>query len=110
MQYLAFILAADVKSYLDEDAQLDKDIAEITERGKKLKKEIGELTTEISALNKHNANTEAAIDSINKILRDDRLILPADCYADTDPRHGCGDDGRNIPDDACGQEMKHRKR
>lgn len=40
----------------------------------------------------------------------DRLILPADCYADTDPRHGCGDDGRNIPDDACGQEMKHRKR
>lgn len=70
MQYLAFILAADVKSYLDEDAQLDKDIAEITERGKKIKKEIGELTTEISALNKHNANTEAAIDSINKILRD----------------------------------------
>lgn len=70
MQYLAFILTADVKSYLDEDAQLDKDIAEITERGKKLKKEIGELTTEISALNKHNANTEAAIDSINKILRD----------------------------------------
>ena len=70
MQYLAFILAADVKSYLDEDAQLDKDITEITERGKKLKKEIGELTTEISALNKHNANTEAAIDSINKILRD----------------------------------------
>lgn len=70
MQYLAYILAADVKSYLDEDAQLDKDIAEITERGKKLKKEIGELTTEISALNKHNANTEAAIDSINKILRD----------------------------------------
>lgn len=70
MQYLAFILAADVKGYLDEDAQLDKDIAEITERGKKLKKEIGELTTEISALNKHNANTEAAIDSINKILRD----------------------------------------
>lgn len=70
MQYLAFILAADVKSYLDEDAQLDKDIAEITERGKKLKKEIDELTTEISALNKHNANTEAAIDSINKILRD----------------------------------------
>lgn len=70
MQYLAFILAADVRSYLDEDAQLDKDIAEITERGKKLKKEIGELTTEISALNKHNANTEAAIDSINKILRD----------------------------------------
>ena len=70
MQYLAFILADDVKSYLDEDAQLDKDIAEITERGKKIKKEIGELTTEISALNKHNANTEAAIDSINKILRD----------------------------------------
>lgn len=70
MQYLAFILAADVESYLDEDAQLDKDIAEITERGKKIKKEIGELTTEISALNKHNANTEAAIDSINKILKD----------------------------------------
>ena len=70
MQYLAFLLAADVKSYLDEDAQLDKDIAEITEHGKKLKKEIGELTTEISALNKHNANTEAAIDSINKILQD----------------------------------------
>lgn len=70
MQYLAFMLAAEVKSYLDEDAQLDKDIAEITERGKKLKKEIGELTTEISSLNKHNANTEAAIDSINKILQD----------------------------------------
>lgn len=70
LQYLAFILAADVRSYLDEDAQLDKDIAEITERGKKLKKEIGDLTKEISDLNKHNANTEAAIDSINKILKD----------------------------------------
>lgn len=70
MQYLAFMLAGDVKSYLDEDAQLDKDIAAIIDRGKKLKKEIGDLTKEISDLNKHNANTEAAIDSINKILKD----------------------------------------
>ena len=70
MQYLAFMLAADVKSYQDEVARLQKEIEDVTERGKKLKKEIGDLTTEISALNKHNANTEAAIDSINKILRD----------------------------------------
>ncbi len=70
MQYLAFMLAGDVKSYLDEDTQLDKDITAIIERGKQLKKEIGDLTKEISNLNKHNANTEAAIDSINKILKD----------------------------------------
>lgn len=70
MQYLAFMLAADVKSYQDEIARLQKEIDDITERGKKLKKEIGDLTTQISELNKHNANTEAAIDSINKILRD----------------------------------------
>ena len=70
MQYLAFMLAADVKSYQDEVARLQKEIEDVTERGKKLRKEIGDLTTEISALNKHNANTEAAIDSINKILRD----------------------------------------
>ena len=70
MQYLAFLLTADVKSYQDEVARLQKEIDDVTERGKKLKKEMGDLTTEISALNKHNANTEAAIDSINKILRD----------------------------------------
>ncbi len=70
MQYLAFMLAADVKSYQDEVAQLQKEIDDVTERGKKLRKEIGDLTKEISDLNKHNANTEAAIDSINKILKD----------------------------------------
>lgn len=70
MQYLAFMLAADVKSYQDEVTQLQKEIDDVTERGKKLKKEIGDLTKEISDLNKHNANTEAAIDSINKILKD----------------------------------------
>lgn len=70
MQYLAFMLAADVKRYQDEVARLDKEIDDVTERGKKLKKEISDLATEISALNKHNANTEAVIDSINKILKD----------------------------------------
>lgn len=70
MQYLAFMLAADVKSYREEVTRLQKEIEDVTERGRMLKREIGNLTTEISALNKHNANTEAAIDSINKILRD----------------------------------------
>ena len=70
MQYLAFMLVADVKSYQEEVTRLQKEIEDVTERGRMLKREIGELTTEISALNKHNANTEAAIDSINKILRD----------------------------------------
>lgn len=70
VQYLAFMLAADVKSYQNEIARLQKEINDITERGKKLRKEIGDLTTQISDLNKHNANTAAAIDSINKILRD----------------------------------------
>ena len=69
MQYLAFMLAADVKSYQDEVAKLQKEIDDVTERGNKLRKEIGDLTKEISDLNKHNANTEAAIDSINKILK-----------------------------------------
>lgn len=70
MQYLAFQLAAEVKSYNDEVARLNNEIEVITKKGQALKKEIGALTTQISELNKHNANTEAAIDSINKILRD----------------------------------------
>lgn len=70
MQYLAFMLAADVKSYQGEIARLQKEIDDITERVKRLRKEIGDMTAQISDLNKHNANTEAAIDSINKILRD----------------------------------------
>lgn len=70
LQYLAFVLAADVRSYQDEAARLQQEIEDVTERGKKLKKKIGDLTTQISDLNKHNANTEAAIDSINKILKD----------------------------------------
>lgn len=70
MQYLAFMLAADVKSYQDEIARLQKELDDITEKGKDIRKEIIALTTEISELNKHNANTEAAIDSINKILRE----------------------------------------
>ena len=70
MQYLAFQLAAEVKSYNDEVARLNSEIEAITKKGQSLKKEIGALTTQISELNKHNANTEAAIYSINKILRD----------------------------------------
>lgn len=70
MQHLAFMLAAEVASYQGEVARLEKEIDDVTERGKKLKAEIGDLVREISDLNKHNANTEAAIDSINKILRD----------------------------------------
>ena len=70
MQYLAFQLAAEVKSYNDEVARLNNEIEAITKKGQSLKKEIGALTTQISELNKHNANTDAAIDSINKILRD----------------------------------------
>jgi wobble nucleotide-excising tRNase len=70
MQHLAFMLAADVKSYRNEVAQLEKDIKEITDKGTNLKNEILRLTKEIGKLNKHNANTEAAIDSINKILGD----------------------------------------
>ncbi len=70
MQQLAFMLAADVKSYRNEVAQLEKDIKEITDKGTNLKNEILRLTKEIGKLNKHNANTEAAIDSINKILGD----------------------------------------
>lgn len=70
LQHLAFVLASEVKSYLDEVAQLKKDIEDVTKRGTALKKEIGDITKEIADLNKHNANTEAAIDSINKILGD----------------------------------------
>lgn len=50
MQYLAFMLAADVKSYQDEMAQLQKEIDDVTERGKKLRKGIGNLTKEIPDL------------------------------------------------------------
>ena len=70
MQHLAFMLASEVTGYQDEVARLQKEIEDVTERGKKLKTEIAGLTREISELNKHNANTEAAIDSINKILQD----------------------------------------
>lgn len=70
MQYLAFQLSAEVKSYNAEVTRLNNEIEEITKKEKTLKKEIGSLTVQISDLNKHNANTEAAIDSINKILRD----------------------------------------
>ncbi len=44
MQYLAFVLDADVKSYQDEVGWLQKEIDDVTERGKKLRKEIGDLT------------------------------------------------------------------
>lgn len=70
MQYLAFLLADEVKNYQDEIARLNKEIAEITAHGQQLRKDLIALNVEISELNKHNANTEAAIDSINKILRD----------------------------------------
>jgi len=70
MQYLAFLLAGEVKNYQDEIARLNKEIADITARGQQLRKDLNALNAEISELNKHNANTEAAIDSINKILRD----------------------------------------
>lgn len=69
MQYLAFLLAGEIKNYQDEITRLNKEIAEITARGQQLRKDLISLNAEISDLNKHNANTEAAIDSINKILR-----------------------------------------
>lgn len=69
MQYLAFLLATDIKSYQHEVVRLQKEIQDVAERGTKLKKIVGNLTAQISELNKHNASTEAAIDSINKILK-----------------------------------------
>lgn len=69
MQHLAFMLAAEVTSYQEEVARLEREIKDVTERGTNLKKEVADLTREISDLNKHNVNTEAAVDSINKILR-----------------------------------------
>ncbi len=70
IQFFASLLAADVKSYLDKVARLNKELDAITARGQQLRKDLTTLNGEISELNKHNANTEAAIDSINKILRD----------------------------------------
>lgn len=70
MQHLAFLLAADVKSYHDEVARLKKEVDDITARGQQLRKDINALSAEISELNKRNANTAAAIESINKILKD----------------------------------------
>lgn len=70
IQFFASLLAADVKSYRDEVARLNKELDAITARGQQIRKDLTTLNTEISELNKHNANTEAAIDSINKILRD----------------------------------------
>lgn len=70
IQFFASLLAADVKSYRDEVARLNKELDAITARGQQLRKDLNDLNAEISELNKHNANTEAAIDSINKILRD----------------------------------------
>lgn len=70
MQYLAFQLATEIKSYQAEVSRLNKEIDEIAKKGQQLKKDINTLTAQISELNKHNANTEAAIESINKILRD----------------------------------------
>ena len=40
MQYLAFVLADDVKSYRDEVARLQKEIEVVTERGKNLKRKL----------------------------------------------------------------------
>lgn len=70
MQHLAFLLAADVKSYHDEVARLKKEVDDITTHGQQLRKEINALSAKISELNKRNANTAAAIESINKILKD----------------------------------------
>ena len=70
MQHLAFLLAADVKSYHDEVACLKKEVDDITTHGQQLRKDINALSAKISELNKRNANTAAAIESINKILKD----------------------------------------
>lgn len=70
MQHLAFLLAADVKSYHDEVARLKKEVDDITAIGQQLRKDIIALSAEISNLNKRNVNTAAAIESINKILKD----------------------------------------
>lgn len=70
IQFFASLLAAEVKSYRDEVARLNRELDTITARGQQLRKDLTALNAEISELNKHNANTEAAIDSINKILRD----------------------------------------
>lgn len=70
MQHLAFLLAADVKSYHDEVARLKKEVDDITTHGQQLRKDINALSAKISELNKRNANTAAAIESINKILKD----------------------------------------
>ena len=70
MQYFAFYLSAEIKSYYAQVKRLNDEIKEITVKGQALKKEIGMLAAQIYELRQHNANTEAATDSINRILRD----------------------------------------
>ena len=70
MQHLAFMLEANVKSYLTEKKRLEKEVADLDAEGQRLRKSIATLTADIAALNSKVVNTEAAITNINKILTD----------------------------------------
>lgn len=70
IEYFAFLLKDEIKSYLDEKKAQEDALKKLEDEGRNLKKAINTLTSEISALNLQVVNTQAAVDGINKILKD----------------------------------------
>lgn len=70
MQYFAFLLADDIKSYRAEKAALEKAASDSAKKVDKLKKDIRNIGTEIAHLNSQTVNTSDAMNAINRMLKE----------------------------------------
>jgi wobble nucleotide-excising tRNase len=68
--HIAFLLDADVSSYLESESKLEEDLKAAEKTNSDAKKTVRKLQSEISSLNRQTINTSDAVDSINLLLRD----------------------------------------
>jgi wobble nucleotide-excising tRNase len=68
--HIAFLLDADVSSYLDSKSRLEKDLKATEKTNSDADKATRMIQSEIATLNRQTINTSAAVDSINLLLRD----------------------------------------
>jgi wobble nucleotide-excising tRNase len=69
-EHIAFMLSADIAAYKKNQADIQKEIDELTSKANNAKRDLRTLAGEIADLNKQVVNTKAAIDSINALLKD----------------------------------------